>query len=66
MRIISRINSLFLGAILGMIFLAIMHTDPSEQHETLRGNGVAIGYRTIERSVLLLESAYQQSCALRK
>ncbi len=52
-------NALLLGVILGMIFLAIMHADPSDQHQTVRGNSMAIGYRTIERSVSLLESAYQ-------
>lgn len=65
-RFIPYFNALLLGVILGMIFLATMHADPSDHHQTLRGNCVVIGYRAIARSVSLLESAYQQSCALRK
>lgn len=51
-RLITYVNSLFLGAILGMIFLAIVHACPSPWQKEIRTRGVSTGY--------------EHTCALRK
>ena len=37
-RLITYINSLFLGMILGMIFVAIFHARPADRQQTVRAN----------------------------
>ena len=41
-RLITYINSLFLGMILGMIFVAIFHARPADPQETVRANRSAL------------------------
>ncbi len=41
-RLITYINSLFLGMILGMIFVAIFHARPADRQETVRANRSAL------------------------
>lgn len=42
-RLITYLNSLFLGVILGMIFVAVIHTCPSQTQEKIHRTGFAIG-----------------------
>lgn len=39
-RLITCVNSLFLGVILGMIFVAIMHACPSRWQDNFHTSGV--------------------------
>ena len=41
-RLVTCFNALFLGVILGMIFLAIFQQPSTGDHETLRRNGSAL------------------------
>jgi hypothetical protein len=43
-RLIAYLNSLLLGAILGMIFVAIVHSCPSHWQEKIRAAGITIGH----------------------
>jgi len=57
-RLITYFNSLFLGVILGMIFVAIVHTPPSRRHAKVCANGITIGNEIfgskIQTKVLLI------------
>ena len=43
-RFIAYLNSLLFGMILGMIFVAIVHSCPSHWQETFRATRITIGY----------------------
>jgi hypothetical protein len=43
-RLIGYLNPLLLGMILGMIFVAIVHSCPSQWQEKVRATGITIGY----------------------
>jgi hypothetical protein len=43
-RLIAYVDSLMLGIILGMVFVAIVHACPSSWQERVRASGIAIGY----------------------
>ena len=45
-RLIAYINSLLLGVVLGMIFIAIVHALP-HRHEHVRANGIMISYQVL-------------------
>jgi len=45
-RLIAYINSLLLGVILGMIFIAIVHAVP-QRHEHVRASGIVISYQVL-------------------
>jgi hypothetical protein len=38
-RLIAYCNALFLGVILGMIFIAIVHATPTHRPQSVRANG---------------------------
>lgn len=42
-RLVTYLNSLLLGVILGMIFVAVVHTYPSHLQEKIHRTGFAIG-----------------------
>jgi hypothetical protein len=44
-RLIAYLNSLLLGAILGMIFVAIVHSCPSHWQQRIRAAGITIGHK---------------------
>jgi hypothetical protein len=43
-RLITYVNSLFLGMILGMIFVAIVHTCPTHRQEQNRAGGFGLSH----------------------
>ena len=43
-RLIAYLNHLFLGVILGMIFVAIIHSCPTQWLEKVRATGITIRY----------------------
>jgi len=45
-RFIAYLNSLLLGVVLGMIFVAIVHASP-HRHEGVRANGFMISYQIL-------------------
>ena len=51
-RLFAYLNHLFLGVILGMIFVAILHSCPPQWLEKVRATGITI--------------RYEKSCELRK
>ena len=46
-RLIAYLNHLFLGVIVGMIFVAIIHSCPSQWLERVRATGITIRYDNI-------------------
>ena len=67
-RSLTYLNALLLGMILGMLFLAIVHTIPPHGQRELRRSGIALGYRIIGAnvSISLIEPVYQPIWTLRK
>jgi hypothetical protein len=57
-RLIAHFNSLLLGMILGMVFVAVVHAPPSQQQERVRAKRITIGYEILgaenQTTVLLL------------
>jgi hypothetical protein len=47
-RLITYFNALFLGLILGMIFVAIVHEPLSHRRQEVRAGRVSIGYEILE------------------
>lgn len=46
-RLITYVNALFLGMILGMIFVAIVHAPPAHLEEKVCASGITIGHEII-------------------
>jgi hypothetical protein len=46
-RLINHFNALFLGTILGMIFVAAVHAPPSHRQESDRAHAITIGYEIV-------------------
>ena len=63
-RLITYFNSLFLGVILGMIFLAIVHAPQSHWQEVVRVNRITIGHEILgaknQTTVLLIARTTMQ------
>jgi hypothetical protein len=57
-RLITHFNALFLGVILGMVFVAIFHAPRSHRQEDGHANRIAIGYEILgaknQTTVLLI------------
>ncbi len=57
-HLIAHFNSLLLGMILGMIFVAIVHTPQTHPQETASARGITIGYEIVgakdQTTVLLI------------
>ncbi len=57
-HLIAHFNSLLLGMILAMVFLAIVHTHPSHLQEGVHAHGITIGYEILgtkdQTTVLLI------------
>jgi hypothetical protein len=57
-RLIAHFNSLFLGMILGMIFVAIVYAPGPQRQQKVRAHGLTVGYEIIgsndQTTVLLI------------
>jgi hypothetical protein len=57
-RLIPHFNSLLLGMIMGLVFVAIVHTSQTHQQSEVSAHGIAIGYEIIgakdQTTVLLI------------
>jgi hypothetical protein len=65
-RFLAYFNPLFLGLILGMIFLAVAHLSATLKRQEVRARTQAIGSTTLEISMSLVRCAREQECAFRK
>jgi hypothetical protein len=63
-RLITHFNALFLGAILGMIFVAIAHAPLSHRQDMVRAHGITIGYEIVgakdQTTILLIAGTTTQ------
>jgi len=65
-RFLAYFNALFLGMILGMIFLAIVNVSAAFNRQDLRARTQAICSTTLEISMSLVRCTRGQDCTFRK
>jgi hypothetical protein len=68
-RLITYFNALFLGVILGMIFVAIVHASPADRQENVRACRLALRRLVLHQlntDLLNRPAKRQQACAFTK